>query len=148
MTPKILVPYDFSATADSALAWAVDLQRTSGAGAFEMLYAISSIALGTAAMPLDVLLPNQDEILGLERSMSETAQKLGAKATVKVLIQARAVGEIILDEAHGSGADLIVMGTHGRSGVKRFLLGSVAEHLVRHANCPVVTVRGLAPRTT
>jgi nucleotide-binding universal stress UspA family protein len=47
----------------------------------------------------------------------------------------------ILEAAREAGADLIVMGTHGRTGLGRFLMGSVAEHVVRHATCPVVTVR-------
>lgn len=47
----------------------------------------------------------------------------------------------ILDYVDEVGADLIVAGTHGRSGVKRQLLGSVSERLVRHAECPVLTVR-------
>lgn len=47
----------------------------------------------------------------------------------------------ILRIAKDTGCDLIVMGTHGRGGLERLLLGSVADHLVRHAPCPVVTVR-------
>ncbi len=47
----------------------------------------------------------------------------------------------ILDLAKQEQADLIVMGTHGRTGVKRLLMGSVAEKIVRHAHCPVLTMR-------
>lgn len=47
--------------------------------------------------------------------------------------------EVILEESHG--CDLVVMGTHGRGGITRALMGSVAEHVQREANCPVVTVR-------
>lgn len=48
----------------------------------------------------------------------------------------------ILRVAEEIGCDLIVMGTHGRSGIGRLVLGSVAENVVRHAHCPVVTVQG------
>jgi nucleotide-binding universal stress UspA family protein len=48
----------------------------------------------------------------------------------------------IIDRALARSADLIVMGTHGRRGPSRFLMGSVAERVVRHAQCPVLTVRG------
>lgn len=48
---------------------------------------------------------------------------------------------IILAVAEEIGADLIVMSTHGRTGLRRLLMGSVAEHVVRHASCPVLTVR-------
>ena len=50
----------------------------------------------------------------------------------------------ILNHAEKGPCDLIVMGTHGRTGVSHFLLGSVAEKVVRHAPCPVLTVRGQA----
>ena len=48
----------------------------------------------------------------------------------------------VLSAADAHNAELIVMGTHGRGGVKRLVLGSVADYVVRHASCPVVTVRG------
>jgi nucleotide-binding universal stress UspA family protein len=57
-----------------------------------------------------------------------------------VLVRLSAVGDIIVDAARAGGADLIVMGTHGRTGVRRLVLGSVAEHVLRHADCPVVSV--------
>ena len=50
-------------------------------------------------------------------------------------------GSVILEHAQEIGADLIVMGTHGRRGPSRFFLGSVAEGVVRHAHCPVLTLR-------
>lgn len=55
------------------------------------------------------------------------------------------VARTILEEAKNVDADLIVMGTHGRHGFKRFLLGSVAEQVVREACCPVLLVRGDSP---
>ena len=142
MRPKIFVPYDFSTAADAALAWAVDVQATTGAGPLELIYAISSRPLGTAEMALEMLLPDRDELDRLETNLREAARQAGADATVSVVIRTSPVGDIIVDEAKGQGAELIVMGTHGRSGVSRLFLGSVAEHVVRHATCPVVTVRG------
>jgi nucleotide-binding universal stress UspA family protein len=142
MKPKILVPFDFSASAESALAWASDLQTTSGAGRIEMVHAITSRPAGTGDVSLQLLLPNEDEIATLERSMVEAARRLGGQASAKVRIASSDVGDIILDAARNAGAELIVMGTHGRTGVRRLLLGSVAEHVLRHADCPVVTVHG------
>jgi nucleotide-binding universal stress UspA family protein len=72
--------------------------------------------------------------------MAEAAQRYGARASAKVLIQPTVVADIILDAARSQGAELIVMGTHGRTGVMRLLLGSVAERVLRHADCPVVTI--------
>lgn len=52
-----------------------------------------------------------------------------------------APGPAIVQSAHGWNADMIVMGTHGRTGLSRLLMGSVAEHVVRHASCPVLTIK-------
>jgi universal stress protein A len=144
MKPKILVPFDFSASADGALAWAADLQRTCGAGPIQMIHAISIEPPVAAELMFQVRRLNDDEIAGLERTMKEAAARHGCEATVKVMVEPRAVGEILLDAARKDRPDLIVMGTHGRTGVKRLLLGSIAEHILRHADCPVVTVHARA----
>lgn len=141
MRPRILVPFDFSPSAERALAWAADLQGTTGAGPIRLVHAINARPVGTGDVAAQVLLPNDEEIAGLERRMLEAAVRTGSQASAKVLIRAGGVGDIIVDAARIAGAELIVMGTHGRTGVKRLLLGSVAEHVVRHAGCPVVTVR-------
>lgn len=143
MKPKILVPFDFSDTAERALAWAAELQRATGAPPLHLLHAISSRPAGTAEVSLEMLLPNSEEIATLERSMVESARVSEATATAAVWIRPSSVGDIILDAAASAGAELIVMGSHGRTGVKRLVLGSVAEHVLRHATCPVVTVRGV-----
>jgi len=141
MKPRILVPFDFSASAEDALAWAADLHKTIGGEPLLIINAINSRLPGTTDVPLDIVLPNKEEIAALERSMVEAALKHGAHASGTVAIAASAVGDIILDAARKGGAELIVMGTHGHTGVKRLFLGSVAEHVLRHSDCPVVTVR-------
>ena len=140
--PTILVPFDFSASAERALAWAADLQKTTGAGPIQMVHAINSRPPGTGDVSPELLLPNNDEIAGLERSMVDAAARYGSQASARVLILASGVADIILEAARMAGAEIIVMGTRGRTGVKRLLLGGVAEHVLRHAECPVVTVRG------
>jgi len=146
MKPKIFVPFDFSPSADAALAWAADLQRTVGAGPIQMVHAINSHPPGTTMeSPVDLLVPNQDEVVGLEKTMKEAANRHGGAATAVVIVRPSAVADIILDAARSGDADLIVMGTHGRTGVLRFFLGSIAEHVLRRAGCPVVTVRPPAP---
>jgi len=140
MKPMIFVPFDFSASAERALAWAADLQRTTGAGPLRMIRAINARPPGSGDVSLQIVVPNAAEIADLERSMIEAARRHGAQASAQVLVEASAVGDIILDAARGVGAEVIVMGTHGRTGVKRLFLGSVAEHVLRRADCPVVTV--------
>jgi nucleotide-binding universal stress UspA family protein len=61
--------------------------------------------------------------------------------TVTTEVRVGVPSEAILASAREAGTDLVVMGTHGRTGVERFLIGSVAERVVRHADVPVVTVR-------
>lgn len=141
MRPRVLVAFDFSASAERALAWAADLQRTTGAGPIQMVHAINARPLGTGDVSAQALLPNEDERAGLERRMLEAAARYGSQASAKVMILASAVGDIVLDTARTGGAEIIVIGTGGRTGLKRLLMGSVAEYVVRHAECPVVTVR-------
>ena len=145
MKPRILVPFDFSAAAESALAWAADLQTTTGAGPIQIVHAINSRPVGTVEASLESLLPNEDEIAELERKDGGGRQRAWRAGSGEGGHQALSeVGDIILDAARADGAELIVMGTHGRTGIGRLLLGSVAEHVLRHADCPVVTVH--APR--
>jgi nucleotide-binding universal stress UspA family protein len=141
MKPIILVPFDFSATAERALAWAAEFQRSTGAPPLHLLHAITSRPVATSDVFLQGLLPNAEEIAELERTMTEKARGFEVAAAASVWIRASNVGDIILDAAKHFGAELIVMGSHGRTGVRRLVLGSVAEHVLRHATCPVVTVR-------
>ena len=141
MKPSILVPFDFSASAEAALAWAADLQRTTGAGPIQMVHAVSLEIPVAGELRFEIQVPNDDEIAGLERNMEEAAARQGGKVTAKVIIQPRSVGDIVIGAARSGKANLIVMGTHGRTGVKRLVLGSIAEHVLRHADCPVVAVR-------
>jgi len=142
MKPRILVPYDYSTCSERALAWAVDFQKTTGAEPIQMIHAIDSRPAGAGGgeISFELLLPNDDERAGLERSMREAALRHGAQASARVLVVPRPVGDTILDAARDTRAEVIVMGTHGRSGVRRVFLGSVAEHVLRHADCAVVTI--------
>lgn len=141
MKPTILVPYDFSQAARAALAWAAELQKTTGAGPLRVIYAVSALTQVAGDLPVEPLLPNQDQIEEIERNLVEVGRMSGATVFAKVVISPKTVGDIILKEASSAGADLIVMGTHGRGALRRIFLGSVADHVVRHASCPVVTFR-------
>ena len=84
-------------------------------------------------------------VSGAEKSMESFVAEnfAGVTATGKVLIGYAA--EEILTRANDEGADLIVMGTHGRKGIDRILFGSVAEKVVKNADMPVLTVRPSEP---
>ncbi|MDA8381812.1 MAG: universal stress protein [Betaproteobacteria bacterium] len=147
MFKHILVPVDGSPTADKALALASGLAKEQGA-ALRIVHVVdeSMIALGAQGW-----IPDYDSVRGalreagnrlLERAKRD-AEKLGVvpeSALLEVAIGRLAT--VIAEDAAHSGADLIVMGTHGRRGVDRLFLGSVADGVVRTASMPVLLVRG------
>lgn len=142
MGRKILVGYDFSETADHALDWAIDLMRTSPGSSLTLLHTLllpmpSVVPDGVA--PIGAV-PGPEEVRGYQERLREVAAKRGVEASCEVVVGANA-GATVVTRADETGADLVVLGTHGRGPVARALLGSVADHVVRHANCPVVTVR-------
>jgi nucleotide-binding universal stress UspA family protein len=104
----------------------------------------------TLALPEGYILVTPDqlaEIMTRFQAQLEDAKRqalaAGAKEVHSALLQGEPIDEI-LERAKQRNHDLIVMGTTGRTGLKRALLGSVAEHVVRAASCPVLTVRGAA----
>jgi nucleotide-binding universal stress UspA family protein len=138
----ILVPYDFSAWSDAALRRGVDLAKTAQ-GRLHLLHALPWPVTGV--MPYDMALP-----AGVWDSMRESAlekleevrvsvEKQGVQATVEVspLLAVEAITTVAAERK----ADLIAMGTRGLTGLKHVVLGSVAERTVRHAPCPVLTVK-------
>jgi nucleotide-binding universal stress UspA family protein len=141
---RILVPTDFSETADAALAYAKTLAATLDAS----LYVVHVFrAPYVAAFANEVYAPPPPDLREreladaraqlLERLNSDEERRFsGTRAIVEGL-----TAKEIVKYADTYAIDLIVMGTHGRRGVAHLLLGSVAEHVVRTAHCPVLTVR-------
>ena len=140
--PKtILVPTDLSENAEQALDYAVALAARLDAK-IHVLNVIPVQVLGTEyglnvtqAMVDDVLRANQ---AALDKLVAARAGKAAFGPAQVEFGDARAV---IDATARKAGADLIVMGTHGRRGVRRLLLGSVAESVARESTCPVLLVR-------
>jgi len=83
---------------------------------------------------------SRDSLTTKAQSIVQRAKASGANATF--LVWEGEAGEAIVAAADSENADLIVVGSHGRSGVSRFLIGSVSDYVVRHAHCPVMVVRG------
>jgi nucleotide-binding universal stress UspA family protein len=139
---KILFPTDFSDASSAALGHALMLADRFNA-ALTMLHAASSRE-AEKNIQFPQLEPDTDEIEAFFEE--QLAQMIGAAPSHKLHID-RVVcrsndptGEIG-SYADLNGIDLIIMGTHGRTGLSHWLMGSVAEHVVRTANCPVMTVR-------
>ncbi len=143
----ILVPHDFSSCANHAAALARDVARTTGARLILVHIAEVPTGLGadTAIMPETGGAPiklRDYAVQGAEERLEDLASRL-RKDDMAVAI-AVAIGnpvDEILRAAADAGADLIVMGTHGRTGLRHLITGSVTEKVVRHASVPVLTVR-------
>jgi nucleotide-binding universal stress UspA family protein len=141
---RILVPTDFSPASDIAFTYAVDMAARDGA-AIDLLHVLD--AAGFAAAYPDgvyVELPalRAQAIRQATSNLDEAARRCATadvKATTHVLIGTPASS--IAAEAKADDCDLIVMGTHGRGAFAHFMLGSVAERVVRTAPCPVLTLR-------
>ncbi len=134
---------DFSPASMPAFERAIQLSKGSGAqlliatafpeyGPPEMGYAPAS---GYEQWRRDAVAAIEEKL----RPLVEQARREGIDA--RSLALAGSPGEAIVDAAKREGADLIVLGTHGRRGVERFFLGSVATRVVAVSECPVITVR-------
>jgi nucleotide-binding universal stress UspA family protein len=142
---RILYPTDFSATATQALKHALFLAEQFEAE-LHMLHAI--ILHESDPRDPDRHFPEPSEILNqlfeiADSEMAEIVRKNEAKtfSLVEAKVRGYSAGEVILQYADEHDIDLVVMGTHGRRGPARLFLGSVAEEVVRHAPCPVLTLR-------
>jgi nucleotide-binding universal stress UspA family protein len=144
---RILVPIDGSRTSDQALDEAIRLARLSG-GQLRLLHVVDllsvsltpEVSLNASPTLFERLREGGQEIL--DRGL-RAAQEAGvpAETTLRDTLSAR-VSDVVLDETARWPADLVVIGTHGRRGVGRFVMGSDAEQVVRSSGVPVLVVRG------
>jgi universal stress protein A len=143
---RILVPIDFSPSARAALEYAGFLADKLGARV-EVLHVFEPPGyVGPDTLALLPISAGQQEWGAtrgdLERQVEQfLSQTPGGPATHTVRIEAGEPSDTILRVAAEAGADLVVMGTHGRTGLSRLLIGSVAEAVLRRASCPVLTLR-------
>jgi len=149
---RILVPIDFSPHAERALSYATALAGRLGAS-LDLLHVVED-PVATGAWHGEVAVPN---LTGLRQELVEQAERridryqAAAEASGAPVVATVRVGlpaDAITDYAKTLGIDLIVMGTHGRSGLAHLFMGSVAEHVIRQAPCPVLTLRAAEARET
>ncbi|MBA3821953.1 MAG: universal stress protein [Deltaproteobacteria bacterium] len=143
MLPKnILVPTDLSAGAEAALDYACELATQLGAQ-IHLVNVVGIPALGLPELGVALTSTVIDSLIADNQTAIEALanSKRGSANIGQVLLRTGDARDVINQTALEVGADLIVMGTHGRRGVTRALLGSVAETVVRSAPCPVLTVR-------
>jgi len=138
---SVLVAFDFSDTSKSALTYGRNLARAFG-GKLHVLNVADVISTSAAQFYPEG--PGDPEAKASELALSQLRALLSAEGLPDALPAVRvsaSPAQDIVAYAADIHADIIVVGTHGRSGVSRLLMGSVAEHVVRAARCPVLVVR-------
>lgn len=142
---KILVATDFSEPSGAAVQYGTHFARAYGAS-LHLLHVVDDLA--TRSMPLAAPVPN---IGALQQEMEREAQRQldrlltdedrRALRAHAVVLTSSTPAHAILSYARDECVDLVIVGTHGRSGLAQFFMGSVAQHVVRAAPCPVLTIR-------
>jgi nucleotide-binding universal stress UspA family protein len=139
----IIHPTDFSEEAETAEREATGLARRLGGELVLVHVSVETPLYGEGAFGMsDVKRIYEAQARWAETQLADRATALTEKGVpTRWRHRVGVVHEVICDAAREEAADYIVMGTHGRSGIERLLLGSVADRVVRTAPCPVVTVR-------
>ena len=143
---KIVCPVDFSNCAQQALNYAQDLAKTFNAE-LSVVHAYEDPAAYVTPMPMSGYVgPGAELLLELRKQLEvrlgeckAAVEKNGVRVRTELL--EGTPYRVVLDWAKEWGADLIVIGTHGHTGLTHALLGSVTERVVRMATCPVLTIR-------
>ena len=150
MYQRILVPVDGSPTSDLGLEEAIKLAKLTG-GSLRLIHVVDQMPFALAA---DGYAAMSADVLGL---LKEAGERILADAHQRVAKEGVAVDEMLFESLDGRlcdrveeqirswRADVVVLGTHGRRGARRMLLGSDAELIVRSASVPVLLVRGDLP---
>lgn len=140
---KILVPIDGSDTSDKAMRMALDMAREA-LGTVRFVHVIDDDRyLSSYEFSADLRTYAEKNAQDLLQKALDAAASMGVNAESQVVDKPRQrLGESVADEAADWGADLVVLGTHGRRGLGRILLGSGAEQVIRLSPVPVLVVRG------
>lgn len=140
---KILLPTDFSTVSEMATAYACELATKFNAE-LHLLHTLEIYADATPAFGMGLALPNflNESRAAAEKSLAGLLdpQWASGRTVVQVVLEGSPQAEIVR-YARQQEIDLIVLSTHGRTGLVHVLMGSVAEYVVRTAPCPVLTVR-------
>ena len=147
MFKHLLVPIDGSPTSELAVEKAIGLAKAFGS-TVTVLYVVDPYPFAGVGSDFAY---GQTQFLNAAKAMANEAlagarkalQAAGIKVTAS-LVEAHAIWRGILDAAESGGADLIVMGSHGRSGLEKLVLGSVAQRVLSNAKGPVLVVRAAA----
>ena len=145
---SILVPIDFSLHSKNALKYAVPLAEKFKAS-LHLVYVVEPTIYPADLGFGQVVLPGVEEELrekGGEELQSLMEKEIGGRVKSSCAVRTGNPHQEILREAEELGVALIVVATHGHSGVEHMLFGSTADRIVRNAKCPVLTVRPEQPK--
>ena len=139
---KILVPVDFSGPSDKAVHYAKQFAEQFDA-TLTLLHVVEPIVYPAELgyVPLSPEDLEQGRLDGLRKRLTELASGVGSGVKTESLLRLGRSWKEVVDLAKSDDYDLIIVSTHGYTGVKHALLGSVTEKVVRHAPCPVLVVR-------
>ena len=139
---SILVPIDFSAPSKNALAYAVPFAEQFGAK-LTLLNVVEPVATPDFAKSFPLAMENDQVMAECKRELERVVKQSGVSPRLveKTLVRFGRSFHEIADAARTLKVDLIVIATHGYTGLKHALLGSTTERVVRHAPCPVLVVR-------
>lgn len=136
---RILLPIDFSKNARQALCYAIPLAAQFGAH-ITLLHVVAPVIY-----PTEMAIVVMNEKITVNASRRHLAEFVGKfipeKLLGKIIVRGGQPYFEIAEAAREMKADLIVLTTHGYTGIQRVLLGGTAERIVRHAPCPVLTIR-------
>jgi len=133
---KILFPTDFSELSSEALAMATTMAHDRGATLL-ILHVGEPTPIAAGESYYGVTEPDREELL----AMVERVKPADPSVPYEYRVEMGNPTEVIVRVAEEEGCDMIVMATHGRRGLSRLFLGSVAEEVVRKALCPVLTIK-------
>lgn len=134
---RILLPVDFSTAGEAALKMATSLARDNGGTIIVLHVEEPPMAYGGGEMYYGLVEPDRTE---LSRMLHEVKPSDPNIPVIYRLVTGDPATSVV-QAAEEENADLIVVGSHGRTGLGRLLMGSVAEAIVRKAHCPVITVK-------
>jgi nucleotide-binding universal stress UspA family protein len=139
----ILVPTDFSAMSDAALDQALDLAESTGADIL-LLHVFEPPKLDLPEAMVTGAADATDRILARAEKLldSTMASRRSRKVAIDGVVESGKPWRVIVDTASRLEDGLVVMATHGRTGIPRMILGSVTEKVLRAAPCPVLTIPG------
>jgi len=145
---RILVPIDFSVHAKNALRYAIALAEQFGAS-LHLIYVVEPTVYPADLGFGQVVMPDVEEELrerGFEELNALVEREIGERVKATSTVRTGKPHQEILAEADEQDADLIIVASHGHTGVEQILFGSTAMRIVRLAKCPVLTVRPQAEK--